>query len=91
MRRLISLSLRRYITDVVLKMLVVTIIAVPLPVWTATLMDDGWLRLLATGALSVAMVGVASFFIGINRKEREFVVSLPATQKVLSFFKRKQV
>ncbi|MBR4198087.1 MAG: hypothetical protein IKQ94_04855 [Bacteroidales bacterium] len=91
MRRLISLSLRRYITDVVLKMLVVTVIAVPLPVWTATLMEGGWLRLLATGALSVAIVGVASFFIGINRKEREFVVSLPATQKVLSFFKRKQV
>ena len=54
-------------------------------------MEGGWLRLLATGALSVAIVGVASFFIGINRKEREFVVSLPATQKVLSFFKRKQV
>ena len=88
MRRLIDLSLRRYLADVVIKMLVVTLIAVPLPLWTATLIPQGWWRLLATGALSVAIVGAASFFVGINRKEREFVLSLPASQRILSFFNR---
>lgn len=87
MRRLIGISLRRYATDVVLKMIAVTLVSVPLPLWLAWQIDNSWVQLVVTCLLSVLMVGLASFFIGINRQERQFVLSLPVVKKVLSKFK----
>ncbi len=89
MRRLIGISLRRYATDVVLKMIAVTLVSVPLPLWLAWQIDNSWVQFVATCLLSVLMVGLASFFIGINRQERQFVLSLPVVEKVLSKFKTK--
>ncbi|MBR4803321.1 MAG: hypothetical protein IK032_01625 [Bacteroidales bacterium] len=89
MRRLIGISLRRYATDVVLKMIAVTLVSVPLPLWLAWQIDNSWVQLVVTCLLSVLMVGLASFFIGINRQERQFVLSLPVVERVLSKFEPK--
>jgi len=51
--------------------------------------DNSWVQLVVTCLLSVLMVGLASFFIGINRQERQFVLSLPVVERVLSKFKPK--
>ena len=73
---IISIPIWRYVNDVVLPMLFVTISSAILPVLFHWYMPYGWLRLFCVGTFSILSVGLFSYFIGLNIKERGLVVQI---------------
>ena len=69
----IQLPVGRYLGKVMVPLLAVTLLAVPLPLWLAVRMEDGWMQLLATGALCVGLLAGCAYFVGLDKRERAFV------------------
>ena len=64
MVNLIRLPLWEYFVKVVVKIFVVTVITLPLPIYVALYMDEGWMRLFVTTGLFILVLGITSFVIG---------------------------
>ena len=73
--RQVDLPRRRYIKEVIVNIVVVTLLSVVVPVIVHTQMNEGWSRLIVVGVISVLSVGSIVYFIGINRREREYINS----------------
>lgn len=68
-------SVTTYFKNVIIPLLIVTSLALILPLLAHMGMEYGFLRLLVVILLTVASVFTIGFFIGINRNERELVIS----------------
>jgi O-antigen/teichoic acid export membrane protein len=71
--RQLSVSVRDYLRQVILRLLVVTLIAAPLP-WLIHVRWDGWPGLLATTITSIACVSVSIYLFGLRSGERTTVI-----------------
>lgn len=88
MRKLIGLDLRSYCRDVVLKLVVVTLLSVPLPLLLSWMIEREWLQLITTTVVAVTVTAGAAYFIGLSATEKKFIQNLPALQRILSAFKK---
>lgn len=72
-KRLYGLPLKNYLIDVLGVVYFVSIIALPIPIYLAALIDSPWLRFFTTTlTFEMSFLG-AVFFIGLNSAERKYV------------------
>lgn len=81
LRKLINLPLHRYFPNVIYPILAVSVIAILIPFYIHFNMSEGILRFLFVGFMSVIMVGITSFAIGLTNAEKSVIVS--KVQKIL--------
>ena len=74
LRRMVHLSVRRYVRNVCLNTFTVALAASCLPVLLSRQMEGGWIRFIAVCAASVCCAGVSSYFVGCSPSERAFIV-----------------
>lgn len=86
---LIKLPMRDYLKKVILPILLVTLLSVPLPLWLSTVIENGWIRLLVTGILCLAAIGLAGYLVGLDSQEREFVSNLGPVRKIIGLLPAK--
>lgn len=75
LRSLISLPARRYINEVVLVAIAVTILALPLPLIVNHYMAD-WSGFIVTTIAAMLSTGLFIYFVGLKKNEREFFARL---------------
>ena len=85
MKRLISLSLIQYCTSVFLPISFVTVLSVPVPFFVASMQEDGWIKLLLSTAVSLLFICFFVFYIGLNKRERELLVSMVPVKRFSIF------
>ena len=70
MRVLIGLPLRKYLTDVLIKIVVVSLIVFPASWYIASACGNQLVRLLVSSACSVLLICITTYAIGLNNEER---------------------
>jgi O-antigen/teichoic acid export membrane protein len=73
MRRLIGLPFLHYSAEVIGRIVLVTLLAVPIPLIFCHWNAQGWLTLIASTLLFFAVYFPLVFYVGLNDKERNFV------------------
>lgn len=73
LRSMIGLNAKTYVREVVVNVLLVTLIAVPLPALLAFCTDDSLSRLFSTSVISIISVAMSIYYIGCSKDEREMV------------------
>lgn len=73
--RQVGLKPKVYIKNVLKPVCLVVLISPILPFYIHSLLDEGWVRLLATGFACVVSVTAAIYVLGISQAERKFVVT----------------
>lgn len=68
-------SSRKYIKDVLVNILIVTLVSSILPLLLYFNLQEGWLRLISTTSLSLVCTCLSILFVGCNQNERAFVYS----------------
>ena len=79
LRTLLSFSVRMYLMDVILPMVLVAVLSCILPLLIHHIMPFGWLRLLIVVIVSVLCVGLISLYVGLNKNERKLIFSIATT------------
>ena len=74
LRHLIQLSVSAYMKQIYLPLLGVIVTSAILPLGVHCALDEGVLRFLAVGAVSVLSVGLASWTLGLTQNERRFLL-----------------
>lgn len=72
---MIGLSIRKYVTEVLFTIALVTVPSIVLPYVSVAILEGGWLRFIVTTVVSFASVLVSIYILGIGREERNFVKS----------------
>lgn len=72
---LIKLSLSEYLMNVLVKILLVTAISLPLPIYVSLQMNGGWEKLFSTTILFLALLGGAIVSLGLTKKEKKLLYS----------------
>ena len=88
MRKLIGLSLKSYCQDVLFKIILVTLLSLPIPLLLCWLIKSEWLQMALTTIASVSITAAVSYLIGLSSTEKHFLHNLSAVQRVVSAFKR---
>ena len=78
LRGMVGLPVRHFLRHTVLNVLVVSLVSCVLPLWSATLLEEGLPRLALVVAVSVCSVACTVYFVGCTKAEREFVVARSA-------------
>jgi len=82
LRKLINLDVLKYLTSVVAKIAIVTILAFPLPYYLSTVCGQGWTNFFVVSVVSFILTGGLIFFIGLNKVERNFIYSTPIIKRL---------
>lgn len=77
-------ALKEVVTQLYLRMLIVTLCAASIPVWIHFVMPWGWLRTITVSVVSVICTAVSVFWIGSTGAERVFIID--QAKKVISKF-----
>lgn len=72
---LIRISIRKFLANVFIVSMIVTLLAYVLPYLVYYYMDEGFVRLLWVGILSLLSTFISVWFVGMNRVERSFIQS----------------
>lgn len=75
-RKMIGLSLRRYIHEVLLPIGMVSVLSLIPGLFIQHSLEQGWLRLIITTALSVAVIAATAFSLGLSQAERAFIIGM---------------
>lgn len=75
LRTMIGLSARKYLREVYLNVIVVTISAAVLPVLASAVLQESFLDFVMITLLSLMTASISILFIGFNKNEREFAIS----------------
>jgi O-antigen/teichoic acid export membrane protein len=76
MRKLIALPFLHYSAEVVGRIVLTTILSIPIPLIYCYWNQEGWITLITSTLLFFAVYFVSSFFVGLNDKERKFIVDI---------------
>lgn len=76
LKKMVGLSPRAYLNDVVLRCVVVLSITIFISYTITFVMDDSFLRLFVIGLCSTGVALVTSYYIGLDNNERNYVVSV---------------
>ncbi|MBO4670286.1 MAG: oligosaccharide flippase family protein [Bacteroidales bacterium] len=88
MKTLIGLDLMKYLKDVVFIIVLVAAVAVPAVLWLSNYMGSNLKSFLISSTAAVIVVGGLSYFVALNRKEREVLKSMPVVGRVLNALSR---
>ncbi len=72
LRKLINLPVRQYLHNIYFPIVATVAVAIILPTIIHLQLDNGWMRFIAVGFVSVLSVGASAFFIGFTKHERMF-------------------
>ena len=75
LKDMIGLNISTYLKEVILNILLVTIVAVPIPIILASVVDNSWLRLLFTSIASFICSSGSILYIGCKKEERLMIIS----------------
>jgi len=75
LRPMIGLSIRRFMKDVYLNILIVSVAAFVVPFMANRLMPEGLLRFVLISALSVSMTMLSILYVGCSRSDRTYLYS----------------
>lgn len=75
-RKMLGLSLKAYLRDVIHPILVVCLLSVAPGLVLVMVMEQGLLRFVVTTIICIIFVGMISFFVGLSRSERQFVIKI---------------
>lgn len=75
MRTMIGMSIKRYVKEVLLRILFVSLFAMSFPMALCVCLEDGWFRFLSVGIVSVISSGVSIYVVGLGRSERDFFLN----------------
>lgn len=75
-RKMIGLSLSRYIHEVILPIGMVSVLSLIPGLYILHSLEQGWLRLIITTALSVAVIATTAFSLGLSQVERAFIIGM---------------
>lgn len=75
LKKLIKMPIRNFLNNVYRQILLVVVFSSIMPIFVYLQMEDGLLRFLSVGFTSVISVSLASFFLGLSKHERAFMVS----------------
>ena len=76
MRTMIGMSIKRYVREVLLRILFVSLLAMSFPIALCMCLEDGWYRFLLVGFVSVISSGMSIYVIGLGKNERDFFLKL---------------
>lgn len=76
LRKLISLPLGRYLKDVIIRIVLVTMLVLPISFIFSEVFINGFSHLIITSFISSAILLLSVFFIGINYNERRFLINM---------------
>lgn len=88
LRKMVGLSMRAYLKDVVLNVLVTAVAAIVIPVVVFFLLPDGFARLVIVALVSFASTAVSTLYVGCTAGERSFILSkfkMAASKLAFSF------
>lgn len=71
LRGMIGLSIRKFVSDVCLKIVLVVVISLILPIAIYNVLPDGFAGFVISAAVCVAVSGSAVLFMGLDGKERK--------------------
>lgn len=75
LRRYFAIDIRKYVSGIIIPLLVVTVLT-PVAGWyLCQVMDETFLRLVIVGAVSVCMCLALSYYVLLNGAERRVIVS----------------
>ena len=75
-KRMIELPIKRYITNVVIPIIIVSIISFAIPLSIYFLLPEGFLRLCVVVIVSLTTTAIISFFLGFNSAEKAIVLTM---------------
>ncbi|WP_283127164.1 lipopolysaccharide biosynthesis protein [Bacteroides clarus] len=81
MVHLIKLPLQEYFIKVFFRIFIVTAITLPLPIYVAIHMNEGWTKLFSTTGLFVFVSGITVLLLGLTKSERCVLYSLIKRKK----------
>lgn len=84
LKSMISLNVRKFLTKVVLVVLMVSVLSALVPLLITFFMEQGVIRFLITGFLSLVFVAASVFGVGLSKSERSFLIN-----KIKEFLNKK--
>lgn len=81
LHRRIAFPAERYLKEVILSVLLVTICSVPLPLWLSCF-TASWSGLFLTSFVSFLLVSASIYVFGLKREERGYVINLLCNKKI---------
>lgn len=86
LRKLIQLDVVKYLKDVVVKIIVVTILSVPVPFLVAKCFSNGFIAFLCSSAIGCSLVLLTGFFYALSNEERLIFRSMPIINSFIKKF-----
>lgn len=80
LRKMAGLSMRRFVKNVCVRIMIVVVISSIIPFVIHASMDYGWLRFIAVGTAAEISSGMTILFLGCSKGERTFIIN-----KLISF------
>lgn len=75
LKRMVGYDIRLFIHSVLLRILSVSLIVIPVSYIIKAQMIDGWMSLLVSSALSILLIAVTVYVVGITKEDRLFIKS----------------
>ena len=79
----LHLDIMNYTKDVIGKIVLVTLLAAPVPALIVWRLGQGWVSFCTTTVLSVILICVCAYFAGLNEEEKQMVKAMPIVQKLM--------
>lgn len=73
LHHIVPFSLTYYFNQVVIPLIIMSMVAIPIPLILHCFIRSSWFRLLIVSIVSVISTTIASYYVALNRDEREFV------------------
>ena len=78
----LGLNIGHYCLDVVGRTLLVTILATPLPLFLVYRFGQGWLSLGSTTLISILLLALFAYLVGLNKDEKQMLKTMPIIQRL---------
>ena len=75
LRNMIGLSARKYLREVYLNVILVTMMAAVLPILASVVLEESFLNFVIIVLISLITAAISIFYIGFNNNERDFAVT----------------
>ena len=72
-KHFIRLDVKHYVSDVIGRILLVSVLSAPLPIWIVYRLGQGWISLLLTTLASIVLIGLTAYLAGLNAAEKQMV------------------
>lgn len=87
MRRLVGLPLHVYVREVFGRIVIVSVLSLPLPVYLASIMPNSWGKLLMVSFVSIVVMVMVVLYIGLNKQEKTLCVAMLRKYMKNKFYK----